>query len=267
MVERQVGNIERESPPKYSAIVLPSYGMSRFSLADAPVALQQQVMNGERSFNEYRVSAFGGWECRAGFEVALDIWRTEGYWPYIIIGGAKIFKGDPKNDGDSMKSLLLRLRDRETGVSIPEERIIQTRDATNTYNQLLHARNAIRGLGIRGRILTIHADLHEYRVPTLVDRYGMNSDTAIAEDILSDRYPAFRSVWDEGYVDRQGVFQLGMKHDPSYKKTKELEANLARLLVFDRWGHFARLASRVAFIKKGSADVPDVRHRQTVRSY
>ncbi|KKQ34976.1 MAG: hypothetical protein US51_C0020G0002 [Microgenomates group bacterium GW2011_GWA2_37_6] len=264
MLEREEGNTETEQPSRYNAIVLPSYGMSRWRLEEAPVALQQQVMNGERAFNEYRLSAFGGWECRAGFEIAVEIWKAHGYWPHLVIGGAKIFKGDPKNDGDSMKTLLLQLRDGETGIGIPEERIIQTRDATNTYNQLLHARDAIRQLGIKGRVLTIHADLHEYRVPALVDIYGMNSDTAIAEDILSDRYPAFRSVWDEGYVDRQGVFQLGMKHEPSYKKTKELEANLARL---NRLSHVARGLSWIAFNWKGGADVPDIRKRATVRSY
>lgn len=262
----EVAKLETEQPRNYRAIVLPSYGMSRFRLADAPAALQQQVMNGERSFNEYRLSAFSGWECRAGFEAALEIWRAQGEWPYLIIGGAKIYRGDPKNDGDSMKTLLLQLRDKETGIGIPEERIIQTTDATNTYNQLLHVRDRIRRLGIKGKFLTIHADLHQYRVPILLGRYRMNSDALIAEDILSEIYPAFRLFW-HGGVDSRGKLQPGLKNDPAYKKTLEFESRLAWALKIDRWGHLARLLSWGAFIKKGRADVPDVRRKRFERNY
>lgn len=231
----------RELSPTFGAIVIPSYGMSRWE-----------------DGSEYRLSFFSGVVCKAAFEM----WRGLGARK-IIIEGARIFPGDPKNDGDLMKDLLLRL-------GVPEDVIVQRRDNHNTYEQLLDARRALEELGIpQDEAVFVYADLHKQRIPKLLKNYKINSDSITAEEWLSglDRYRAFREVWEQGYRDREGRRHLGIKHDPSYlEKAVKVEAKLARALKFDPRGRLARVASRVIFPIKG-ADVPDVRHRQTVRSY
>lgn len=207
---------------QYGAIIIPSYGMSRDSKG-------------------YHLTFFSGIACRAAYE----LWK-DGLASKVIIEGAKIFPKDSMNDGDLMHNLLLKL-------GVAESAIVQRRDNSNTYNQLLDARKTIREQKIPGKVLIVHSDLHDPRVPILADNYQINSDKKIAEEVMSDKYPAFRKVWDE------------IKSDPSYKeKMKDVEALMVKALKIDPQGHLARLASWASFPFKG-ADVPDIRGRKTVR--
>lgn len=213
-----------ERPTTYGAIVIPSYGMSKESGA-------------------YRLSFFSGNVCRAAYE----LWK-DGVAHNIIIEGARIFPNDPKNDGDLMKALLLKL-------GVPEDAIIQRRNNKNTYTQLLDAKRVLGELGIIRKVLTVYADLHKLRVPDLLKNYRINSDSRKAEDILSEKYPAFRKAWEI------------IRNDPSYKnKAEDVEAKMAKALKVDPQGMLARLANWALFPFTG-ADVPDVRHRKVTRVF
>ncbi|MEK9178354.1 MAG: hypothetical protein AAB801_01075 [Patescibacteria group bacterium] len=220
-----------ERAPSYGAIVIPSYGMSKWETG-----------------SEYRLSFFSGVVTRAAYE----LWK-KGVAPRIIIEGAKIFPGDPNNDGDLMKQFLVKLAEND-GLEFPEDSIVQRRDNKNTYTQIADAKSAVQELGITQKVLTVYCDLHELRVPALIRKYGINSDTRVAEEVLSEKYPAFAEVWNL------------IKSDPSYKRTKAMEFVLFMLLKIDPYDTFARFISSKRFKSKG-ADVPDVRHRRTVRSY
>lgn len=214
-----------EANPKYEAIVIPSYGMSK------------------DKEGTYKLSFFSGVACRASYE----LWK-DGVAPIVIIEGATIFPGDPKNDGDLMKALLLKL-------GMPEDAILQRRNNTNTYNQILDSKRTVEEMNIRGRVLTVFCDLHKQRIPNLIENYHINSDTRIAEDVLSERYPAFARVW-----------QI-IKNDPTYKeKIEKVEAKIAKALRVDPQGMLARVASWVLFPITG-ADVADVKHRKITRVF
>lgn len=218
-------NSDLEPPPIFEVIVIPSYGMSK-------------------SKNTYKLSFFSEVVAIASYEM----WR--GHWaPKVITEGAKIFPGDPTNDGDLIKSFLIEL-------GIPEEAIIQRRDTSNTYNQLLDAKAALKELGIpENRALFIYSDLHKYRIPELLKNYDISSEYIVAEDILSEYYPPFASFWDN------------IKNDPSYKeKVEDIEEKLASALRIDPQGKLARLASWLIFPFAG-ADVPDVVSGKTVRHF
>ncbi len=223
-----------EIPPMFAAIVIPSYGMSRW-----------------KDGNPYRLSFFSGIVCRAAYEVRKQMLEVipEFEAPPIVVEGARIFPGDPKNDGDLMSDLLIRL-----GVS--PEAIIQRRDNRNTYDQLLDSKRMLAEREIpQHEAYYIYSDLHKQRIPRLMKNYGMNSHSLIAENYLSDKYPAFADVW------------AMIKNDPSYHEEAEKpETWMTRALWIDPQGVLARKASEFIFARKG-ADVPDVRHRQTVRSY
>ena len=216
-----------EIPPQFGAVVIPSYGMSRWETG-----------------NKYRLSFFSGVVCKAAFEA----WKTLGV-PKIIIEGARIFPGDPKNDGDLMKDLLMRL-------GVPEEAIVQRRNNHNTYEQILDSKRALAELEIpQHEALYVYPHLHRRRIPRLLNNYGMNSHQLIAENVLSETYPKFAEIWDV------------IRDDPSYhEKAERPETLLTLALLVDRQGWLARKASERLFPHKG-ADVPDVRHLQTVRSY
>lgn len=222
-----------EIPPPFAAIVIPSYGMS-----------------GWEGDNPYRLSFFGGVVTRAAFEFRKNLGAHYLKAPPIIIEGAVIFPGDPKNDGDLMRDLLIRL-------GVPESEIVQRRDNHNTYEQLLDSRKALAEMGIpQHEALYIHAHLHRQRIPKLLKNYRMDSYAFIAEDVLSSFYPAFAHVWNL------------IKSDPSYReKAENPETWLTRALWVDPRGALAnRVSTNIIFPRHG-ADVPDVRHRQTVRSY
>lgn len=221
-----------EIPPPFAAIVIPSYGMSKWETG-----------------KPYKLSFFGGVVTRAAYE-----WRKrledQGFEPpRIIIEGAVIFPGDPKNDGDLMSDFLVDL-------GVPENAIIQRRDNHNTYEQLQDSKRILAQLGIpQHEAFYIYSDLHKQRIPRLMKNYSMNSHTAIAEEMLSSFYPAFADAW--GLI----------KNDPSYhEKAEKPETMMTRALWIDPKGWFARKASDFIFPRKG-ADVPDVRHRRTVRTY
>lgn len=218
-------NSDLEPPPIFEVIVIPSYGMSK-------------------SGNMYKLSFFSQVVSIAAFEM----WK--GHWaPKVIIEGAKIFPGDPTNDGDIMKSFLLDL-------GMPEEAIIQRRNTSNTYNQLLDAKAALKELGIpENRALFIYSDLHKYRIPELLKNYDINSEHIVAEDILSEYYPPFASFWND------------VKNDPSYKeKVENIEEKLANALKIDPQGKLARLASWLIFPFAG-ADVPDIKEGKAIRHF
>lgn len=222
--ERILGN---ELGPTFGAIVIPSYGMSKWDSGD-----------------RYRLSFFSGVVTRAAFEM----WRSLGAGK-IIIEGARIFPNDPANDGDLMKDLLLRL-------GVPEETIIQRRNNTNTYNQLLDSRTALQELGIaQDEALYIYSDLHKQRIPKLMEAYRLDSDSILAENVLSDIHPRFAHAWD-----------LIRSHPSYYKLMERPEEILTHALAIDTQGRLARLVSKLIFPFKG-ADVPDIRHREAVRSY
>lgn len=221
-----------EVPPIFAAIVVPSYGMSEWETGE-----------------KYRLSFFGGVVTRAAFEYREMIEAMGLGAPKIVIEGAVIFPGDPKNDGDLMKDHLLRL-------GVPESSIVQRKNNHNTYEQLLDSKKALQELRIpQHEALYLYSDLHRQRIPKLMRNYGLSSHTAIAEDFLSEIHPAFARAWER------------IKSDPSYhEKAERPEAMMTRALWIDPRGVIARKASEIIFARKG-ADVPDVRHRQTVRNY
>lgn len=228
-----------ENLPQYGAIVVPSYGMSKDSRG-------------------YHLTYFSGVVCKAAYE----LWK-DGVAPKVVIEGAKIFPNDPTNDGDLMHQFLLKL-------GMPEGAIIQRKDNTNTYNQFLDVKKTLEQEGIKGKVFTIYCDLHKYRVPKLLKNYGITSnpkaDSKVAEDFLSEKYPAFKKAW-EGYTNKDGKVWMGIKNDLSYKiKFKSLEAALGFELFFDKNGKLVMDYSNKRFAKKG-ADVPDIRHRKAVRSF
>ncbi len=223
-VETPTEPTERNYP--YGAIVIPSYGMSKWEKG-----------------SPYRMSFFSGNVGKA----AVKRWQ-EGIAPIIIVEGAQIFPGNPMNDGDLIKPAIVK-----QGAS--EDIVFQRRDSTNTYDQIRDAREAIQELEITEKVLVVHAHLHRRRVPDLVRKYGINADTEIAEDVLSEGNPKFAHVW--------GI----IKNTWGYRKTLFLEFVASMLMKVDTpRDTIARKLSARRF-KKHGADVPDVRHRQTVRSY
>lgn len=156
--------LERNYP--YGAIIIPSYGMSRWEKG-----------------SPYRMSFFSGEVGKA----AVERWK-DGAAPIIIVEGAQIFPGDPTNDGDLIKPAIVRQ-------GVPGDMVFQRRDNTNTYDQIQDAKNATHELEITGKVLVVHADLHKRRVPGLVKKYRINADTEIAEDILSKKNPSFAHSW------------------------------------------------------------------------
>lgn len=223
-VETPTEPTERNYP--YGAIVIPSYGMSRWETG-----------------SPYRMSFFSG---NAG-KAAVKRWE-EGVAPIIIVEGAQIFPGDPMNDGDLIRPAIAKK-------GAPEDVVFQRKDSTNTYDQIWDAREAIRELEITKKVLVIHAHLHRRRVPNLVRKYGIDADTEIAEDVLSEGNPKFAHVWDI------------IKNTWGYRKTLFLELVASMLMKVDTpRDTIARKLSARRF-KKHGADVPDVRHMQTVRSY
>lgn len=195
-----------EIPPMFAAIVVPSYGMSEWETE-----------------NKYRLSFFGGVVTRAAFEYGEMIKSMGLGAPAIIIEGAVIFPGDPMNDGDLMKDLLVRL-------GVPEGSVVQRRDNHNTYEQLLDSKKALQELGIpQHEALYLYSDLHRQRIPRLMRNYGLNSHTAIAEDFLSEMHPAFARAWER------------IKSDPSYhEKAEKPETMMTRALWIDPRGVIAR---------------------------
>lgn len=215
-----------EAKPSYGAIVIPSYGMAR------------DVQG------RYHPTFFSGIVCRAAYE----LWK-DGIAPQIIIEGARIFPNEPKNDGDLMHALLLKL-------GVPEEDIIQRKDNSNTYNQLLDAKKTLREKQVTEKVLTVYCDLHEKRIPTLIKNYGINSDLRVAEEVLAEKYPAFAKVWQE------------IKDNPSYKRTMEggFESVLVLALkTIDPQGILARFASWSLGKVGVGADVPDIKAKRAVR--
>lgn len=172
VVERPQPKLEfpsaAESEPqfKYSAIIIPSYGMSEWE-----------------SGKKFRMSFFSGVVARAAVERMRD-----GVAPMTIIEGAQIFPKETFNDGDIIKPFM-------EDKGIPEYLIIQRRDNRNTYDQMEDAQRAIKELKLKGRALIISAHLHRWRVPALAKKYGLEADHEFAEEILSERYPSFKNAW------------------------------------------------------------------------
>ncbi len=243
-----------EQPRRYDAIVIPSYGMSKWVLPESPWVH-------ERPFNEYRMTAFDGWLCKATIIKWNEQKLKTGTGPMVFISGAKIFPNDPKNDADLMRLFLEQH-------GIPGDRIVQLRDGTNTVNVVTHIQETLRRHGISRKILAIYSDFHD-RFPQLLQNYGISSDTAVAEEILSESDPVFKRAWEGGYLtDKEGNtrFVPGIKDDSSYKKIKKSEAQWAKRLKLDRKGYSIRALSSVITPLMGARPV-DVIGRKTVTGF
>lgn len=227
--EDQISSLPVSEQPqtqyRYAAIVIPSYGMSRWETG-----------------SPYRMSFYSGDVGKAAVKRV-----KEGFAPLVILEGAQIFPDDSTNDGDVIKPAMIRQ-------GLPESTIIQRRDTRNTYDQMEDAKETINQLGITGKVLVIHADLHRWRVPGLVKKHGISADTEIAENILSEGNPNFAHVWSM------------IKNTWGYRKTLLLEFAASMLMKVDRRDKVAKWLSARRFRKHG-ADVPDVRRLQTIRSY
>lgn len=204
----------KERPGGYDAIFALSYSLTKREDTSRRI--------------RYNLTYFSIIECRATYELWKDQLARTGKAPKVYVEGADIFGGGAPTDAYLMKRLLIKL-------GMNEESIQEIGTNTNTYNQLLNEKDIIKRHKLK-RVINVYCDFHK-RVPVLLDKFGISpfTDEAVAEKVLSEKYPSFKTAFDR------------IKQDPSYIQTVELEERMLKVLRHDPQAIGERILGRVIF--------------------